>query len=120
MILFSCIKTEDVQPTDDNELITSVSLNFTENSVTKSFVAKSSHKNDVIDVIDKITLDANKIYSYSIEILDESKNPAENITESIKTENDLHLFVFKPNPTGILTFSDLDVDANGFPGWSCS
>ncbi|MFC0185169.1 hypothetical protein SAMN04515674_112103 [Pseudarcicella hirudinis] len=115
LMMTSCSKKDDPQPVDDNELITAVKLSFTEGGVTKSFNARSSKKNDVFDIFDTISLQPNKTYSYSIEILDESKTPVDDITAGIKEEKDMHLFVFKPNPASLIAFTDLDKDSRNLP-----
>jgi hypothetical protein len=39
----------------------------------------------------------------------------ENISDEILEEADVHLFVFKSNPTGLLTTTLTDKDKNGLP-----
>jgi len=50
-----------------------------------------------------------------IKVYDETKNPKEDITEQIKLESDVHLFVFKIEPVSIFSLKAIDKDKNGLP-----
>lgn len=113
-LVVGCKKDEPV-PQEDNENLTTVSLKFTENGVTKKFMFKDlDGPGGNAPTIEKISLDANKTYTLAVEILDETKNPVQNVTEEIQEQKDEHLFEYISNPTSLLTFSGKDKDSRGF------
>ena len=57
---------------------------------------------------------ANTTYFGAVELLNETENPAEDITEEVKEEGDEHEFFYTTDITG-LTISKTDVDANNNP-----
>jgi dynactin complex subunit len=116
-LFFSC-KKEEVVPTDDNELITTVELIFTDANkkvTTFSFQDKDGDGKTPPEKFDKITLDKNMAYTMEIKVYDETKNPKEDITEQIKLESDVHLFVFKIDPSALFSLKAIDKDKNGLP-----
>jgi hypothetical protein len=121
LILFSfnfACKKEEVIPTDDNELITTVDLIFTDTNKkvsTFSFQDKDGDAKTLPEKFDKITLDKNVIYTMDIKVYDETKSPKEDITEQIKLESDVHLFVFKIDPASLFPLKAIDKDKNGLP-----
>jgi hypothetical protein len=48
-------------------------------------------------------------------ILNETKTPAENITEEVISESADHLFIYESNPAELLTFSNGSKDAANIP-----
>ncbi len=116
-LFFSC-KKEDLEPVDDNELITTVELTFTDTNKkvsTFSFQDKDGDGKTPPEKFDKIVLDKNMSYSLEINVYDETKNPMVNITEQIKLESDVHLFVFKIAPASLFNLKATDKDKNGLP-----
>ena len=112
----SCKKI-DAGETNDEELITTVQLNFTPVSggPTQSF------KFEDIDgpggnapVVDGIMLVANTTYNVSIELRNDSANPPEDITAEVEEENEAHRFYYTPS-AGNITVSNLNDDNNGVP-----
>lgn len=115
MVLLSACKKDEPIPQEDNENLTTVSLKFTENGVTKTFSFKDlDGTGGNAPTIDKISLEANKTYTLAVAILDETKSPVENITEEIEEQKDEHLFEYISNPTSLLTFSGKDKDSRGY------
>jgi hypothetical protein len=114
----SCSK-EDVEPEDDNELITTVKLEFkpvTNSSLpTKSFQWKDTQGDGVMDSVDPIELEKNTTYEMKVSLLDETKKPAFDISEEVEEEGDVHLFVFKSNPLSLLSVQIKDLDKKGMP-----
>ena len=109
--LSSC-KEKEVEPTEENELITTVKLNFEEAGVVSSFkYSDPDGDGGAAPTIDKITLAPNKAYNLTIELLDESKNPAQNIGEEVASEADEHLFIYTPTPSSLLTYTYGDKDS---------
>lgn len=115
-LFLQCKKQDDVVPTDDNELITTVQLIFTDSnnqSSTFSFQDKDGDPKTTPDKFDKITLNKNTDYTLSIKVFDETKSPMLDITKQIEEESDAHLFVFKINPASLLSIQASDLDKNG-------
>jgi len=110
----SC-KDEEVAVEEENELITTVKLNFTSGGITQSFnYSDPDGDGGKAPTIDAISLKPNTTYTLTIEVLDESKMPVGNITDEIKKESDEHLFVYTPTPNSLLTYVYGDKDANNF------
>ena len=118
LLFLQCKKQEDVHPTDDNELITTVQLVFTDannQSTTFTFQDKDGDPKTAPEKFEKITLNKNADYTLAIKILNESVSPADDITKEIEAESDSHLFVYKVNPTTLLNILPTDLDKNGKP-----
>jgi hypothetical protein len=118
VLLLACKKGDDAQPDDPNELITTVNLVFTEPGTTNT---QSVSWKDLDGpggtppVIGKLTLGPNKTYTMTVQVLDESKSPADNVTAEIEEKKDEHLFVFTPTPASLMSFTPNDKDSRGFP-----
>lgn len=114
----SCKKEGEIEPTDDNELITTVELVFTDPvNVSRSFQFRDLD-GDVRtppEAFDTLKLVRNTEYKLSVFVSDESKGTKQDITESIKQESDVHLFVYRPNPISLLSIQLSDVDKNALP-----
>jgi hypothetical protein len=116
-VCFSC-KKEDHEPHDDNELITTVDLIFTDANKkvsTFSFQDKDGDAKTPPEKFDKIVLDKNMAYTMEVHMYDETKNPKLDITEDIESESDVHLFVFKIDPSALFSLKAIDKDKNGLP-----
>ncbi len=111
----SCTKTS-VDIHEENELITTVKLQFSADGKTETFsYSDKDGDGGMTPKIDDIVLEANKKYVVSVQVLDESKTPAEDITQDITENKEEHLFVFTPSPASLITYSYGDKDKNGFP-----
>lgn len=62
---------------------------------------------------DSLKLKAGEVYTCELELLDETQNPAEDLTEEVKAEATAHQFFFTPSPTSMLSITDLDKDKDG-------
>ncbi|WP_337042761.1 hypothetical protein [Emticicia sp. 17c] len=118
-MLFSmtACKKESVDVEEENEIITTVKLNFTAGGTTQSFVFNDPDGDggNAPLKFDNISLKANTTYTLTVELMDESKNPAQDITKEVQTESDEHLFVFTPSPSNLLTYTYGDKDARNLP-----
>lgn len=119
-VLFTqCDKAKDVEPDNENELITTVQLKFTESgaSAPQTFTYRDvdGDGGNAPSVFEKITLKPNTTYALTVELKDESKTPAEDISEEVREEADEHLFVFTPSPASLLTYTYGDQDSRNFP-----
>lgn len=109
---------DDVEIDDENELITSVTLTFREGlgSVTTfTYKDPDGDGGNAPTKFDTISLKPNTSYTVSIQLLDESKSPVQDITKEVEEESYEHLFVYTPNPTSLLTYTYGDKDANNYP-----
>jgi hypothetical protein len=118
-LFMSCKKDDDIEPTDDNELITRVELTFINNAtnaiVKYTFQDKDGDPKTAPEKFDKIVLYKGVSYTMAIEVFDDTKSPATDITYEIDEESDVHLFVFKTTPATLLTTIIEDRDKNGLP-----
>ena len=115
-LLFTSCKKDEVEPTDDNELITRVELKFTDvtakSTLTFTFQDKDGDPKTAPEKFDKIVLNKGVTYSVSIGVYDDTKSPVMDITQEINEEADVHLFVYKTTPASLLTTTILDKDKN--------
>ncbi|MEZ4804448.1 MAG: hypothetical protein R2852_02895 [Bacteroidia bacterium] len=121
-IAITACKTEepkpDQAPENENELITTVQLEF-EDSVTqlKSYAVFKDLDGDGGNNpshFDTIYLDSQRTYFTRILLLDESKTPADTISNEVLEEANDHLFVFKADGLN-LNVQILDKDQNNLP-----
>lgn len=103
-------------PVDENEeeLITSVELSFTENGNTTvfRFADPDGEGGNAPTEMDEIKLKANTSYTLAVRFLDESNaDDVEDITEEVKEEDDEHLVCY--TVTGGTTVATTDKDGNG-------
>jgi hypothetical protein len=119
VILTNCKKADDVDPQDEEELITTVRLSFTEQgtSTVSTFEYKDTDGDggNAPSRFDEIRLKPNTTYALQIKFLDESKSPAEDITEEVEEEADEHLVIFTATPATLLTYTYGDKDSRNFP-----
>ncbi len=124
-ILFTaCEKDPVTEPVVvEEELITTIKLNVIDsNNVTRSFVYKiengfGSTTQGTI-TIDTVKLAPGNTYYYTIDVLNESVDPAENVTTEVFDEKDAHLFFLASNPlsgAGSVTITDGSKDNQNLP-----
>lgn len=113
-VMYSC-KDAEVDP-EENELITTVKLEFTNGSSVTTFQWKDADGDGgSAPAIDKINLKPGIEYSVKVSFLDESKSPADDITQEVNEESDEHLVVFTASPASLLTYTYGDKDLNNLP-----
>lgn len=115
--IFSCDKDEDPVGNEE-ELITTLRLTIREtgSGVIKVFEFKDTDGpggNSPVK-FDNIVLNANRNHTCTIEVLNESINPAENITTEVVAEAVDHQFYFEPVTAKIIVDIS-DKDSNGLP-----
>ncbi|RIK68717.1 hypothetical protein DCC62_24195 [candidate division KSB1 bacterium] len=122
LLLWSCKEDNPTNPDNGNEqeLITTVTLSLTENGT--SNVVTATFKDPDGDggaapTFGTLTLKAGSTYTGKVELLDESKNPAEDITKEVKEEAEAHQFFYTPQGAlaGRLTVTITDKDSNNLP-----
>ncbi len=112
-VIFSgCSK--DKGETNDEEIITTLSLHF----VPANGGAALTFQLDDPDgpggatpTTDEIHLDASTTYAVTVQLLNKTADPVEDITPEVQTENIAHRFYYQP-PADIVV-SNLDNDDNG-------
>jgi hypothetical protein len=127
LVTAACGDDGEVDPGEDNEVITTVTLDFA--PMGGGAVVSASFRDDDGDggaapTIDPVALTAGTTYTLSVRFLNELETPAEEITEEVEDESDQHQVfltgsaVIGPataNTTGPLTHTYADTDANGNP-----
>ena len=107
-------------PANPQELITKVILTLTENGTTNTTSATYNDPDGDggnAPTIGTLTLKAGTTYNGVIELLDETKSPADTITAEVEEESDVHQFFYTPEGgiLGRVAVSITDTDANNLP-----
>ena len=116
--LASCGDDEPVTPPHEEELITTMNVTFVPTSgttVTMNFYDEDGEDGPSAPVITGGTLKSDTEYSVSIELLNESEQPAEDVTEEIDEEDKEHQFFFQASSALNLMHSYNDQDGDGNP-----
>lgn len=117
-IFGGCGKKEEPAPEDENELITTVRLKFTESgtTTTQTFEWKDlDGDGGNAPTITSVILRSSRTYKLDVEFLDESTTPAINKTTEIQTKADQHLVVLAPSPSSLFSYTPTDKDSRNFP-----
>jgi len=117
LILFlnSCKKFNEGE-TNDEELITTLKLNFTPvgSSNTQTFVFEDiDGAGGNPPSIDTISLRVGTTYNVSIELWNNAAIPREAITPEVEDENTAHRLYYTPSAGSNITVSNLNNDVNG-------
>lgn len=104
-------------PVNEEEVITTLRLHFhsaggVEHKLFEFVDADGDGGNAPVITADALSADS--IYSVAIEVLNESVNPAEDITGEIEDESDVHQFFFQVSGANA-TVAYADADVNGLP-----
>ncbi len=111
----SCDKDDDDAPDNEQELITTIQLTFTGGGNVITATAKDlDGDGGNPPVVQDIQLAANTDYALTVAFLDESKTPAENLTEEVEEESNEHL-VCLVGSGAIPSPAVQDTDDNGKP-----
>lgn len=110
---------DDPEPVNEEELITTVRVTFTNQAnasdVKTALFVDSDGEGGNAPSITNPTLSANSTYSVSIEFLNESETPAEDITEEVAEEDYEHQVFYVVGSGLNLTYSYGDEDRDGNP-----
>lgn len=115
-LMYSCDNDDDPAPVDEEEVITTMNLTLTATGATTVSLASQDLDGDGPDapvVTVSGSLAPNTTYAGSIELLNETETPAEDITAEVAEEDSEHQFFF--DVSGALTetaYSDEDGDGN--------
>ncbi|MEC7755080.1 MULTISPECIES: hypothetical protein [Roseivirga] len=109
---------DDPEPVNEEELITTVRVTFTPSGGGSAIVATFQDldgEGGNAPVITNPTLAANTTYSVSVEFLNESETPTEDITEEVEEEAEEHQVFFVAASGLNFTYAYNDEDGNGKP-----
>lgn len=100
----------------EEELITTVNYTLTNGNdvITLSFVDLDGEGGSDGTYTVSGNLSANTTYTGTIELLNETENPADDITVEVKDEGDEHEFFYSSNITGV-SVAKTDTDGDGNP-----
>ncbi|MFN5422213.1 MAG: hypothetical protein ACK5AO_03005 [bacterium] len=117
VVFISCKKDPVVDPNEE-ELLTTVRITLTEkiSGVQSVFEFKDldGEGGQPPSKFDQIILAKQKVYDCTLEFLNESANPVDNITAEIQEEGADHE-IFFTSTNSLVTFSNLSKDANNLP-----
>lgn len=117
LILVGC-KKKNNEEENEEELITTVKLTLTPVGGGSALVYSWKDVDGVggnAPVIQTVTLAPSKVYNCSVQFLDESKTPAEDITTEVVTEGVDHQVYYAVSGGANLTITGLNNDAAGLP-----
>lgn len=122
VVLNSCnnkSKVAEPQIVNENEVITTLILDLVDSSdISKKIRLKSRDLNpgdNLPPTFEISELQDNKTYYGTITLLDESKTPADTISNAVAEEKEDHQFVYSTNNLGFtVTYSNTDIDAKGY------
>jgi hypothetical protein len=117
-IAASCKKESQPAEENDNELITTIELEFTEretDSVTTFRWDDPDGAGGDVPEVDSILLEENKVYDVKVTLWNKAVTPAENITDEVKGESENHRFYYEVSAGSGITVGGLDNDINGLP-----
>lgn len=111
----SCDKEDDVDPNEE-ELITTVKVSLTAAGGTPQVFAFKDvdGPGGQAPTLDSIIIDGSKVYSASVQFLNESVSPADDITAEVNAEADDHEVFYEPTVAG-LTVTNRNTDTKGLP-----
>lgn len=126
LALAACQDTENPEETNPQEVITTIVLAFTPQAGGDALeFSWADPENDGSPVIDDIVLADADDYDLAVRFLNELEDPAEEITEEVDAESDVHqVFVTGTavegpatgeNAAAVVTHAYDDTDANGLP-----
>lgn len=108
---------DDPECADPQEVITTLKVLVTDSAsgvLVNTFRFKDADANGTPEVFDTIRLNANKTYNVAVQVWDDSKTPAENITEEVEEEKNDHAFFYTISNLN-LAVTKTDVDDNNLP-----
>ena len=110
---------DDPEPPNEEELITTVNVTFTNNGQTDEAVTGTFRDIDgpggEAPTITGVQLSANSSYTVTVEFLNESETPAEDVTAEVREEDLDHQVFFVIGGNIGITYSYGDQDSQGNP-----
>jgi len=125
LLALGCTDASNPSETNENEVITTITLHFEPQSGGDAFEAVwTDPENDGSPVIDDLVLDEGETYDFSVSFLNGLESPPEDITAEVASESDEHQVFFlgegvagpaSESEPAILTHAYTDTDPNGLP-----
>jgi len=117
LMITSCSNDDDnPEAVDEEEVITTMNVSLTATGASEVRLESRDLDGDgpdapVVEVSGNLT--ANTTYTGSIELLNETETPAEDITAEVREEDDEHQFFFTTSgAVSSVTYTDVDSDGN--------
>lgn len=117
-LLFTSCDDDNDGEENDNEIITTVQLTFTPVSGGSSLVYDyddADGPGGANPTVDNITLAPNTIYNVTVQFINKTLNPDEDITEEVVAEAQAHRIYYLASPGSNITVGNLNNDPNGVP-----
>ena len=117
LFMTACEKEDGVEENEE-EVITTMQLTFVPVGGGATAVYKFEDQDGpggANPTIDPIVLAPNKSYNVTLQLLNKSVNPAEDITLEVAEESASHRFYYTPTAGSNITVSNLNNDSNGSP-----
>ena len=114
----SCKKETQPAEENENELITTIQLDFTNRGTADKLIyvwEDADGPGGEIPAIDEIALEPNTEYDVKVTLWDKSKTPAEDVTEEVRAESENHRFYYETSAGSGIAIADFDNDINGVP-----
>jgi len=111
---------KETQPAEenDNELITTIQLDFTKRGTDdkSTFLWEDvDGPGGALPVIDEIMLDDNHVYDVVVKFWNKSVTPADDITKEVQAESANHRLYYEPTAGSGIVVDGLDNDTEGLP-----
>jgi hypothetical protein len=117
-VLFSSCDKDDVVEANEEEVITTMRLTLTPvggGSVLTYQFDDPDGPGGANPTKDDIVLAPSKVYNVSVQLLNKTVTPAEDITEEVDEESEAHRFYYEVAAGSNITVNGLDTDTNGVP-----
>ena len=121
MTIFSACSKDVQEENNDNEVVTTLELHITEKGGSgEHFIYKFDDPDGFgagtqPPVVDVVRLSANKVYDVELKLVNNTADPAEDVTGEVEDEAAAHRFYILPDATSNITVSGLNTDLNGVP-----
>lgn len=116
-LMTACKKDKEPEENEE-EVITTMKLTFVPvgggTTVTYQF-KDADGPGGAAPTQDEIVLAPSKTYNVSVQLLNETETPAEDITLEVEEEAEAHRFYYEPSGGSNITVAGLDNDPNGVP-----
>jgi hypothetical protein len=117
-VLFSSCLKENLEEENEEEVITTLQLTFDPEGVGNNVVYTFDDPDGpggVLPTQDSIILSPNKTYNVTLQLLNKTLTPPEDITEEVAAEPEAHRFYYIPGAGTNIAVSNLDTDPDGIP-----
>lgn len=115
MFVFTACSSDDPEPTNEEELITTLRVTFTgtgntQGTVVATFTDLDGPGGNAPTITNPVTLAANGTYSVDVKFLNEAETPAEDITVEVDEEDEEHQVFYVPSAGLNFTYAYGDTD----------